>query len=265
MFDHSSENHDDHKTRLHWLHDHVSLIKMGYLSRVARRFMPDGDWHIDRTAREVIEDARNDAHSKSKSGREEITSSRGEAPILYLTFDDGPDPECTPRLLEIMEELGIKATFFLLGSRAAKYPELVHQINAQGHTIGNHSFSHPFMPALSIKQISREIHETNTRLQEVIETPPVLFRPPYGILDKRCSDALKEVEMRTVYWSVVPEDWNHIGANRVVHRVMRGIAAGRLIVLHENELLYKQTTQSTREIIKRCKSLGFQFEAVPKS
>lgn len=259
MSEHSSEDDHDNRTRLHWLDDHVSLIKMGYLSKFARRFMPDGYWHIDKSTEEIIEHNRHAAHARGS--RE--NSAGGGRRVLYLTFDDGPDPQCTPRLLEILEELGVRATFFLLGSHAAKYPELVQQIDRQGHTIGNHSFSHPFMPALSIKQVSYEIHETNARLQEASGRAPVLFRPPFGILDRRSSDALKELDMRTVYWSIVPEDWNAIGAKRVVHRVMRGVAPGRLIVLHENESLYKQTTASTREIIKRSKSLGFHFDTVP--
>jgi peptidoglycan-N-acetylglucosamine deacetylase len=185
--------------------------------------------------------------------------------LLYLTFDDGPDPRTTPYLLELLEESGVSATFFLIGENVERYPELVQQIYDRGHLVANHTYSHSWMPTLRVNQIEREINITNQRIEEVTGVKPHLFRPPYGIMDKRAGDCLREQGMTPVYWGSAPEDWSVPGTQRVIRRVMAKVSDGTVIVLHEGKFLGKQTIQAAKEIIYRCKHMGYELAKVEVS
>lgn len=214
--------------------DAFSVKRWQMITDVAKRILPDGFW------------------SGTSDGSSDV----------YLTFDDGPHPSTTPWLLELLEEEDVKATFFLLGSHAGKHPYLVEQLAQQKHALGNHSLNHLFLPSLPVSAIEHEIGETNKRIQEVSGHTPVLFRPPFGIIDRKSSDCLKERDMKTVYWGAVTEDWALIGERKVVERLMRSVTPGTVIVLHEGKLLGKQTINATREIIRRCKAQGLNFKLV---
>lgn len=134
---------------------------------------------------------------------------------------------------------------------------------AGGHTVGNHSFHHNFMPAMATKMIEIEIEQTNSLIEQISGKRPKLFRPPYGMIDQRGAAFLKEVDMTIVYWNCVPEDWQGIGTERVVERVCKKLAGGTLIVLHEANHIAKQTIDATREIVLRAKAQGYIFKALP--
>ncbi len=211
---------------------------MDRLTEIGRKYMPDGFW-----------------------GGETVPGSARRQ--IFLTFDDGPCPHTTPRLLETLAEAGVQATFFLIGSSVARHPELVERIAGQGHVIANHSFSHPLMPALSTRAIEQEIDTTNRRIEEVTGSAPSLFRPPYGVCDRRSADCLSERGMVPVYWGVVPLDWQAPGAERVVHRVMRRLEPGALVVMHERRALSHQTVTAAKEIICKGRQLGYEFVEIP--
>ena len=183
-------------------------------------------------------------------------------PHLYLTFDDGPHPDTTPYLLDVLAQSNVEATFFLIGSNCAKYPELVRNISAAGHRIGNHSYNHLLMPMLSTKRIAAEIQRTNDVIAEITGEAPSIFRPPFGLMDARVGKCLQELNMTPVYWGSAPEDWLIPGSARVIRRVMWKITDGTLIVLHEGGHLGDQTIEAAKEIIYRSKSLGYQFSKV---
>ncbi len=176
-----------------------------------------------------------------------------------MTFDDGPHPETTPGLLETLAEHGIKATFFLIGSQALRHENLVEQIAAAGHTVGNHSLSHRFMPLLPTRVLEQEIDQTNGHLASITGKAVEFFRPPYGIIDSRAADCLRERSMTPVYWGPVPVDWEAPGARRVVDRVMRRLSTRSLVVLHEIGLIGSQTILAAKEIICKGRGLGFEF------
>jgi peptidoglycan-N-acetylglucosamine deacetylase len=159
-------------------------------------------------------------------------------PHVFLTFDDGPHPATTPKLLELLEADNSHATFFLIGSNCKRYPELVRAILDGGHVIGNHTYNHLPMPFMSTKMLEQEI------------------------IDYRAGKILREQHMTPVYWSAAPEDWLIPGSHRVIRRVMWKIADGTLIVLHEGALLAGQTIPAAKEILSRCKSMGYQFSKV---
>jgi peptidoglycan/xylan/chitin deacetylase (PgdA/CDA1 family) len=186
----------------------------------------------------------------------------GSQPSVFLTFDDGPDPHCTPHLLELLESEQVKATFFLIGRKAAKYPELVKRIHDAGHQIGNHSYNHLLMAGLPARILEREIDETNKAIADAIGHEPRLFRPPYGLMDKRAGRCLEEREITPVYWSSAPEDWLRPGHMRVVRRVMHKLTDGALLVLHEGSGLGKQTLMAVKDIVAACKHRNLGFSRV---
>ncbi len=179
-----------------------------------------------------------------------------------MTFDDGPNPETTPALLETLAEHGVNATFFLVGSLAFRHESLVEQIAAGGHTIGNHSLNHRFMPLLTTAVLEQEIDRTNDQLTSITGRKVEYFRPPYGIIDSRAADCLTERAMTPVYWGPVPLDWEAPGSRRVVKRVMRRLSNGSLVVLHEIGLIGKQTISAAKEIICKGRELGFEFVGI---
>ena len=109
-----------------------------------------------------------------------------------MTFDDGPNPDTTPHLLELLAEEKVPATFFLIGQQISRHTQLGKDIVNAGHAVGNHSFQHEFMPGMPLKRILEEINRTNDLLREISKNrAPNFFRPPYGILDKRTADCVK--------------------------------------------------------------------------
>jgi peptidoglycan/xylan/chitin deacetylase (PgdA/CDA1 family) len=187
-----------------------------------------------------------------------------DARFVCLTFDDGPSNHTTPWLLETLEEQGAKATFFVIGSQVSRGEKLLDQIHRGGHTIASHSFSHLFMPALPIWLLEREIDKTNQAIHSVTGQNPLLFRPPFGVMDERLACCLKERDMMPVYWGVVPEDWYGPGTNSVVTRTISRLQPGTLIVLHELPHIAKQTLRAAREIIVKGKQTGYDFVSVPE-
>lgn len=223
--------------------DRFSVQRMDLATLISRSILPRGFW--------------GDGRLQNKTEHPETSDSR-----VYLTFDDGPSPDTTPWLLEMLEAEGIKASFFLIGEEAERYPELVEAIYKAGHSIGNHTYKHRFMPGLPCKQIESEIQLTNDIIQNITGEQPAIFRPPYGLMCNRTAQALTERSMHPVYWSQAPEDWAIPGAHRVVRRVIMGLKPGSLIVLHEGTSLKTQTLLAAKEIIYRCKSAELTLEKV---
>jgi peptidoglycan/xylan/chitin deacetylase (PgdA/CDA1 family) len=229
--------------------DEISHVRMQWLTGIGRCILPPGYWGHENSAQEIST----------------IGGATDGEKNLYLTFDDGPNPDTTAALLELLEAEGVLATFFLIGTEVARFPDLARAVCAKGHTIGNHSLNHNFMPSMPTRMIEREIRHTNALLEKATGRKPKLFRPPYGMIDKRGAACLKELDMRIVYWGAVPEDWQGVGAARVVERVCRKLADGSLIVLHEGSHIASQTLEATREIVARAKAQGYTFKALPES
>lgn len=223
------------------LHDNLCLLKMDWITFFGKRVLPRGFWGPP------------------------SASMRPEDRHLYLTFDDGPSPDTTLPLLDLLDEEDIKATFFVMGNRTEGAPELVAEMHKRGHAVGNHTYSHLFLPSLSTKKIEHEIHTTSERIFEITGQEPVLFRPPFGLVDQRGAAISNERKMQTIYWGAVSEDWLGIGEQRVISRTMGRVSHGSLIVLHEGRRIAKQTIASTREIIRQSKARGYTFHPIPPS
>ncbi|MCL6457515.1 MAG: polysaccharide deacetylase family protein, partial [Gorillibacterium sp.] len=151
---------------------------------------------------------------------------------VALTFDDAPDPNFTPQILDVLKEQGVSATFFIMGERAAKYPELVRRIVREGHAIGNHTYSHPDLTRITDDSFHKQVLSTQEVLYPLIGYKPFLFRPPYGTIYDRHLKWLVEQQLVTVNWNADSKDWKSIPSKQVYANIMKNIMPGAIILQH---------------------------------
>lgn len=181
-------------------------------------------------------------------------------PVLALTFDDGPHPELTPKLLDILRQKGVRATFFVLGSNVAKYPEIARRIVAEGHEIANHSYSHPALTKLGSARLNDEVGGTCDIIQQVTGRRPASMRPPYGALNASVEHALlQNYGLNIVLWSVDPLDWKRPGASEVGRRLVAGARPGAILLAHD---IHPGTIEAIPEVITQLKAQGYTFATV---
>jgi len=163
----------------------------------------------------------------------------GRARELALTFDDGPNPAWTPKLLDVLADHNIHATFFMLGSRAAAQVPLVRRVDEAGHLIGNHSWSHPNLARTATNKVREELTRTKDTLEQITGKPAKYFRPPFGGRRPVVFRIARELGMTVVLWNAMTSDWSEPSGDRIAARLMktidslesRGLAAN--IVLHD--------------------------------
>lgn len=153
--------------------------------------------------------------------------------VMALTFDDGPSPQYTPQVLDVLRDHGVKATFFVCGDNVVEYPAVIRRMAAEGHTIGNHTWSHPDLPGLSADDIRDQIQRTQDAITEACSRRPVLFRAPYGDFSDTTLAVCADMGLRPISWSVDPEDWANPGTDTIVDRVLAGAATGAIVLDHD--------------------------------
>ena len=154
---------------------------------------------------------------------------------LALTFDDGPDPEWTPRVLDRLAAAGVHATFFLIGERATRAPALVRRMIAEGHEVGNHSWSHRNPWFCGPRATSDEIQRAHDALADLTGAPPRHFRPPWGMVNAATFPVLNRLGERCVFWSIQPEGRRPAPADRQLAYVLRRAHPGAIVDLHDAE------------------------------
>ncbi len=154
---------------------------------------------------------------------------------VALTFDDGPDPRWTPRVLDILAARGARATFFLIGRRAAAAPDVVRAIAAAGHEVANHTWSHPSFWLCSPRRTEVEIARGHATLGELIGVAPRHFRPPWGMVNAAMWRALERTAERCVFWSLQPEGLWARSAEAQAAYVVKRAGAGAIVDLHDAE------------------------------
>lgn len=155
---------------------------------------------------------------------------------VAITFDDGPDPYYTPRVLDILRRYNVKACFFVLGSKAAAYPELLKQIVDEGHEIGSHGYHHRFPWLLGPRATAREVMKAARAIEEAVGRPPALFRPPWGLFNVFSFFTGRLSGHRVVLWSFMSWDWGKLAtADSIARKVLSNAADGNILVFHDSD------------------------------
>lgn len=179
----------------------------------------------------------------------------GTPRTVWLTFDDGPHPRCTPSVLKTLDDAGIKATFFLIGREAKRYPSIVRDIHAAGHRIGNHTYTHPNLTELAPGDVEYEIRKTEDVLHDVLGRRK-LFRPPYGSKNTAVNRVIHRCGYRSVLWNADGHDWSadyqpDLWVARATGAV--GARTRSVVLLHD---VHRSTAAGLPAFIRLLRELG---------
>lgn len=192
----------------------------------------------------------------------EVLARKRELPIYSVARDDGKiaisfdaawGGDKTLRILDILDEYGVKTTFFLVDTWTQKYPELVREIHARGHEIGNHSTTHPQMSKLSTEQMRKELQGMADNLEKLTGEKPTLFRPPYGDYSNQVILTAREAGYVPVQWSVDSLDWKNRGADDLISRATRQVHSGDIVLFHNDA---KYIADALPAILKKYQEQG---------
>ena len=179
---------------------------------------------------------------------------------IALTFDDGPMPE-TGKLLDVLKKEHVTATFFVTGQQAKAHPATLRRMAAEGHAIGNHSFSHPEFWKLSTAGIESQLSRTTAAIRKATGKKVTLFRPPFGESNARIRAIAKKQGLCQILWSVDPLDWRYRNAKEVAKRVLKNARRGAIFLSHD---IYPTTRKAWATVIPKLKKQGYVFVTVPQ-
>jgi len=186
---------------------------------------------------------------------------------VALTFDDGPDMRFTPLILDVLNEHDIKATFFIMGSRAKEHDEIVRRIHDEGHAIGNHTYWHPNLPKEQLERLDWEIRETEQVIENIVGFKPKLFRSPYGALNEKMVETLDDLGNKGIGWDVDSLDWKQLPTDVIADNVLSNVSPGSIILMHDGgdwSMNLMGTVESLDKIITKLKEDHIKFVTVPE-
>ncbi|WNF38921.1 polysaccharide deacetylase family protein [Bacillaceae bacterium IKA-2] len=187
---------------------------------------------------------------------------------IALTFDDGPDPRFSETVLDLLKEYNVPATFFVMGSRAVAYPEIIERVIAEGHVIGNHTYFHPnLVKEGDLATLEREVTRTENILNEIIGYRTKLFRAPYGFLYNELVEKLRDMDYSVVVWSIDSLDWQEDPPEVIADNVLNNIHPGAIVLMHDGgdwDADRTNTIAALRQIIPALQKQGYQFVTVPE-
>jgi peptidoglycan/xylan/chitin deacetylase (PgdA/CDA1 family) len=191
-------------------------------------------------------------------------SSRALTKIIYLTFDDGPNPLWTSEILSILEAYGAHASFFVVGEEAKAWPYLVMREVLDGNTVGDHSWSHPNLTRLSPSAVWAELARDKSLITKLTGKAPSLWRPPYGAFNLSVFDIGSALAMRMQLWGVTTGDWQLPGTSVIVSRVMSALRNGLVVLLHDGGGHTRaETVAALAILIPRLEAAGYRVAALP--
>lgn len=183
--------------------------------------------------------------------------------VLYLTFDDGPTREMTGRLLDLLERFEAKAAFFLIGAFARRDPGLVRAMHAAGHTIGNHTYTHPDAWRTATSHLLDELERTTGILEDLIQAPIRWMRPPYGRFTRAMRDWCLARRQQLTMWDVMPGDYlPGVTKAKLEKRLSSYIRPGSIVVLHDNPKADRHMPEALEVVLSRLRDEGWRFPAL---
>ncbi|ODG92352.1 polysaccharide deacetylase family protein [Bacillus sp. AFS029533] len=208
------------------------------------------------------------AESKNRYYYEKQGTAIWEVPVkekvIAITFDDGPNDEYTPEVLDLLKKYNAKATFFLVGERVAKFPEVVMREIKEGHEVANHTYTHARLQYLTDEQIRDQLHKTHDAIIAATHVEPVLFRPPFGYYSERSINTVHDLGYLTVMWSWHQDtfDWQNPGVYKIVSNVLKDTRKGDIVLFHDHGGDRSQTVDALKQILPALQKQGYQFVTV---
>lgn len=192
-----------------------------------------------------------------------------DEPVVALTFDDGPNPEATPRILDALAARNVKATFFVLGRHADRWPDIVARTAAEGHTIGNHGWHHRKLHVHGPGYVRRDLTMGTESIERASGVRPRLFRAPHGFRSPWVTPIAASLGQKTVGWSRGVWDSAKPGVDRIVRRTVDGTRPGRIMLLHDGDGYDMdgdrlQTAGAIPRILDELVDLGYRFATIPE-
>jgi len=197
-----------------------------------------------------------------------LTHLPGDEPVVSLTFDDGPNPRATPRILEVLRREGVRATFFVLGRHAERWPELVRRTALDGHQIGNHGYFHRKLHRRSPSYVRDDLTRGTEQIVRASGMRPRHFRAPHGFRNPWVTPIAASLGQRTVGWSLGVWDSARPGADVIASRAVEGMHAGSILLLHDGDGYDPdgdrlQTAEALPDILAGLRRRGFRFSTLP--
>lgn len=182
--------------------------------------------------------------------------------LVALTFDDGPGPY-TERLLNEMKKRDVKATFFVLGNRVDRYPELIKRMEAEGHTIGNHSYDHPNLTKLSYENVRKNMERTAEKVEKLVGHKPEVMRCPGGACNNNVKKYAKAAGIPIIYWGVDTRDWESRNVDAIMKKSFGkgGITDGSIVLMHD---IHQPSVEAAIKMMDRLIDEGYTFVTVPE-
>ncbi|MFJ8301041.1 polysaccharide deacetylase family protein [Streptomyces sp. NPDC094447] len=190
-------------------------------------------------------------------------SMSGVGRSMVLSFDDGPDPRYTPGILETLRRHDCRAMFFVCGEMAVENPDLLREMAADGHVVGNHSWSHPLIPKLRPSRIRDELGSTSEVVERTLGTAPLWYRAPYGAWNRHSFEIGAELGMEPLAWTVDTLDWKEPGTDTIVRRVLDGAAPGAVVLSHDAGGDRAQSVAALRRYLPELLDAGYHI-TVPR-
>ncbi|MGW7683877.1 polysaccharide deacetylase family protein [Kribbella sp. NPDC054772] len=185
-------------------------------------------------------------------------------PMKYvvLTFDDGPDIEYTPKVLDVLAQFDAKATFFEVGKNVVKHPELTKRIHEAGHSVQNHTWDHADLRKLGAAAFQKEVTSTDQAIRAQTGTTPGCLRPPYGGVSATVRQRALAMHKDLVVWTVDSRDWTKPGTAAIAQRVLKNVHSGSVILMHDGGGNRTQTVAALPAILKALKAQGYGFRTL---
>lgn len=181
---------------------------------------------------------------------------------IALTFDDGPDPQRTPALLDALAQLDCKATFFVVGDEVDANPELCRRIVREGHELGNHTYSHRYLPLARSRRVERELRAADRAIARATGVVPRIARPPYGGRSPWTVRAFGRLAKRLVLWDINSFDWKGKSAVAITERVLQRAKPGSIVLLHEAREGGEQTVDAVKLLVPALRARGYELATV---
>lgn len=180
---------------------------------------------------------------------------------VAITFDDGPNDRFTPQVLNLLQKYNVKATFFCVGQQMKQFPEITKRLVNEGHTVGNHTFSHnEQFGFFSTKKVIEELQNTNALCKELIGKELLLFRPPFGVTNPRIKKAIDSVGLQSIGWSVRSLDTTSKSSAKIFQSIKNTVSQGDVILLHDTS---EKTVVILEQLLVYLKEQNFELVSIP--